>query len=447
MYSEERLSAEFTLLYGQELRYVDAWSRWFFWNCQRWIAETTLKAFDLAREVARDMSAQARFDENLPQQQREKIAFTIASAKTIAAIERLARADRAHAMTVEQWDVDRWLLNTPDGILYLRTGKIGLHLPDAYMTKITAAGISGACPFWHKFLARVTGDDDELQKFLQRFVGYCLTGATHEHALLFLYGLGGNGKSTFISTILGVLGDYATTAPMETFVESYTDRHPTDLAMLRGARLVVAQEVEDGQRWAASRIKMLTGGDEIRARFMRADFFAYTPQFKLLLSGNHKPAFRHVDEAIRRRFLLVPFTQTISAEERDKTLPEKLQAERGGILAWAVAGCLEWQRIGLAAPRSVVDATNAYMEDEDLMRTWLQECCERSNSAFCSVAELHLSYQRWAERAGEKFLGVKRFSQALEDHGYMRDRANGNRVRGFRGINLRAAQGRLDAAG
>jgi len=444
-YCEERLAAEFTRRNGPEWRYIDAWSRWYLWDGRRWLAEETLRAFDIAREVARDISTEARHDMNLEPNQRQRVASSIATAKTIAAIERLARADRVHAMTNEQWDVDPWLLNTPDGIVYLRSGKTGPHVPDAYMTRITAARTSGMCPSWHAFLARVTGDDRELQAFLQRFVGYCLTGSTQEHALLFLYGLGGNGKSTFISAILGAFGDYATTAPMETFVESYTDRHPTDLAMLRGARLVVAQEVEDGQRWAASRIKQLTGGDMVRARFMRQDFFEYTPQFKLLLSGNHKPAFRHVDEAIRRRFLLVPFTQTITAEERDKVLLEKLKAERAGILAWAIAGCLEWQRTGLAPPPSVVGATAAYLEDEDLMRTWLTECCESDHSAFCPVAELHASYQAWAMRAGEKYLGLKRFSQAFEDHGYTRDRSTGNRVRGFRGVCLRQQQGRLNS--
>ena len=443
-YSEERLAAEFTRQNGAQWRYVEVWSRWFSWDGRRWAGEDTLRAFDLARKVAREMSVQARFDEELQPQQREKVALSIASAKTIAAIERLARADRVHAVTSDLWDRDPWVLNTPTGVLYLNTGKIGPHVPDAYQTKLTSAGISGECLAWMAFLARVTADDGELQAFLQRFVGYSLSGSTREHALLFLYGLGGNGKSTFINALLGAFGDYAIVAPMETFMESFVSRHPSELAMLRGARLVVAQEVEDGQRWAASKIKQLTGGDVIQARYMRQDWFSYLPQFKLLLSGNHKPSFRSIDEALRRRFFLVNFGQTIGADERDKTLPEKLHAERAGILSWAAEGCAEWQRIGLAPPASVVEATSAYLEDEDLMRTWLDECCEKDRSAFCPVAELHSNYQGWAERGGEKFLGMKRFSQALEDHGFVRDRKNKNRVRVFEGIRLRQEQGRLD---
>lgn len=443
-YSEERLAAEYTIRFGADWRYVAEWSRWYSWCGTRWAPDATLHAFDQARVVAREASARARHDEALPTRGREGIATAIASSKTIAAIERIARTDRVHALASGDWDKDEWLFNTPGGIVDVRTMKPSPHERSLYITKLAGAAPGGGCTTWNTFLKRVTGNDVELERFLQRFIGSCLTGCTRDHALLFCYGLGGNGKTTFLSTIAGALGDYATTAPMETFVETHSERHPTDLAMLRGARLVVAQEVEDGQRWAISRIKQLTGGDTVRARFMRQDYFEYTPQFKLILAGNHKPSFRQVDEAIRRRFLLVPFTQTIGPAERDTRLVEKLRGEWPGVLAWAMAGCKEWQAHGLQPPESVRAATAAYLEDEDLLRTWLSEACETDSKGFATVSELHASYQGWAERAGERFLGMKRFSQALEDHGFRRDRLNGgNRVRGFGGLRLRTAQGRL----
>src|SRR4029077_2383546 len=222
------------------------------------------------------------------------------------------------------------------------------HDPELYLTKITAvAPGDGECPLWLKFIARVTGGNYDLQMFLQRIAGYSLTGDTSEHALFFLYGTGRNGKGVFLNTLSAILADYAAVAPMETFIATQGERHPTDLAGLRGARLVSAQETEEGRRWAESKIKALTGGDPITARFMRQDFFTFEPQFKLLIAGNHKPGLRTVDEAIPRRFYLIPFTVTIPAEERDPGLLEKLKTEWPGILHWMIEGCLSWQQRGL----------------------------------------------------------------------------------------------------
>ena len=257
----------------------------------------------MARRICRDASAECNGKKG------EKAA--LASAKTVSAIERLAKSDRRIAATIDQWDADPWLLNTPDGVVDLRTGTLRAHRASDYMTKITVAGPGGACPIFLRFLDRITGSDPELVAYLRRALGYALTGITREHALFFGYGTGANGKSVLLSTVAGILGDYHKTAPIETFTASNVDRHPTDLAMLRGARLVTATETEEGRQWAESRIKTLTGGDRVSARFMRQDFFEFTPQFKLFIAGNHRPGLRSVDEAIRRRFHLVPFAVTI----------------------------------------------------------------------------------------------------------------------------------------
>jgi hypothetical protein len=193
----------------------------------------------------------------------------------------------------------------------LTTGNVRDHDPASLLTKITAVAPEGDCPLWGDFLKRVTDDDTELQSFLQRMMGYCLTGSIDEHALFFLYGTGGNGKGVFLNAMTAIFGDYAKVAPADMFTVTQNERHPTDMAMLQGARLVTAQETEEGKFWAEAKIKALTGGDPITARFMRQDFFTYLPQFKLVIAGNHKPRLRNVDEAIRRRIDLVPFTVTI----------------------------------------------------------------------------------------------------------------------------------------
>ena len=198
--------------------------------------------------------------------------------------------------------------------------------------------------------------------------------------------------------------------------------------MLRGARLVAATETEEGRRWAESRIKTLTGGDRVSARFMRQDFFEYTPQFKLMISGNHKPGLRSVDEAIRRRLHLIPFTVTVPANERDKELGTKLVDEYPGILAWMIKGCLQWQKIGLAPPKVVTDATSQYLNDEDVLKTWLDECCDRQPGGWTAVDILFANFRSWAEFSGEFIGSIRRFSQRLSDHGFKAVRGN---KRGF----------------
>ncbi|MBF0561461.1 MAG: hypothetical protein HQL37_05445 [Alphaproteobacteria bacterium] len=406
--SEDALAVEFTAKHGGTWRYVSGWGRWLEWDGCRWQFDKTLKVYDLERRICRAAAATAEADD----------ALNIASARTAAAVEKLAKADRQHAATVEMWDTDPWVLNTPKGVVDLTTGKIRPHRPEDYLTKITAVAPEGECPIWLQFLDRVTAGDVDLAAFLRRIMGYALTGVTRDHALFFAHGSGSNGKGVCLNTMTRLLGDYAAVAPMETFTATASDRHPTDLASLRGARLVTAQETEEGRRWAEAKIKSLTGGDPISARFMRQDFFTFEPQLKLVIAGNHKPSLRSIDEAIRRRFHLLPFTVTIPAAERDASLPQKLEAEWGGILTWAIQGCLEWQRIGLKPPKVVIAATEKYLSEEDSFATWLGECTEIDVRGWETSADLFGSWNAWAERNGEHKWDKKRFGQAMETRGY-----------------------------
>ncbi len=425
--TEIDLAAEFTRRHGAAYRFVAAWGRWLKWTGTHWQDEQTLEVFDLARRVCRDTAAMA---------EKATQAAAISKANTVAAVERLARADRQHAATIDQWDADSWLLNTRAGVVDLRDGKMRRHRPDQHLTKITAVAPGGECPTWLAFLDRAMAGDAELVGFIQRVAGYCLTGSTRDHAMFFAYGTGGNGKGVCLNTIAAVLGDYASIAPIETFTASTGDRHPTELASLRGARLVTAQETEEGRRWAESRIKALTGGDPITARYMRQDFFTFTPQFKLLIAGNHKPGLRNVDEAMRRRLHLIPFTVTVPAAERDPLLPEKLKAEWPGILKWMIAGCLEWQRIGLAPPPAVTEATDSYLEAEDAFALWASECLAPYAGWFETSADLFASWKKWAEAAGEFAGSQKRFSQTFETRGATSKRQPGTGKMGFEGFRI-----------
>jgi putative DNA primase/helicase len=426
-FTEDALAAAFSDLHAEDWRHVALWGAWLTWTGTRWEREGTLRAFDLARRICRMAANRANSN---------KVRAKLSQASTVAAVERLARADRRHATTTEVWDRDPWLLNTLAGVVDLRAGTVGPHDRALHMTKITTAAPTGDCPTWLAFLTQVTGRDVELQAYLRRVVGYCLTGVTTEHALFFLYGTGANGKSVFANTLTALLGDYATVAPMDMFMATTGDRHPTDMAGLRGARIVTSIETEQGSRWAESKLKALTGGDRITARFMRQDFFEFTPQFKLLVAGNHKPSIRNVDEAMRRRLHMVPFTVTIPSAQRDKRLPERLLSERDGILAWALQGCLEWQSTGLRAPATVLTATDEYFQAEDALGRWIEERCDRVASCVETTAMLFASWKGWAEANGEYVGSVRRFSDNLLNRSFERDRDKS--ARAFRGLRLRA---------
>jgi putative DNA primase/helicase len=431
-YTDEALAARFTDQYGQDLKYVNGWGRWFVWDGKRWSVDETLRVANLCRVISREALL-----EIVKAGGARSLVRAVGSASTVSAIERLARADRTHATSSHDWDSDPWLLNTPDGTVDLKTGQILPHTRSDLITKITSVTPGGDCPRWMRFLDRIFDGDEELIRYVQRMVGYGLTASTREHALFFFHGTGGNGKGVFLNTITGILGDYAVTAPMATFTASNNDRHPTELAMLRGARIVTAQETESGQRWAEAKIKTLTGGDPISARFMRQDFFTFQPLFKLLIAGNHKPSLKSVDEAVRRRFNLIPFTVTIPPAERDPELAEELKQEWPGILDWAIEGCLEWQRIGLAPPSVILDATKEYLDEEDAIGRFIKEKCDLADkSASEDVSDLYNSYKEWCDAFGERPISTKRFSQNLSDRKIQKGQNSKTRRALFRGIRL-----------
>jgi putative DNA primase/helicase len=424
-FSEQALALLFAAAHTDELRYVAAWGKWLIYDGVKWKFDDTRKAWTFAGRVCLRAARQTN---------KASEAKSMASAKTRAAVVSIAGDDRRLAAAIDQWDCDKWLLNTPGGVIDLRTGKMQPHRPNDYMTKVTAVTPQGDCPKWKGFLRTVTDGDDELTTYIRRVLGYGLTGVTNEHALFFLYGTGANGKGVLINTVAGILADYHKTASQETFTATLGEQHSTDLAMLRGARLVTVTETEAGKRWAESRIKTLTGGDPIVARFMRQDFFEYMPQFKLVISGNHRPGLNSVNEAIRRRVNMLPFNVTIAEEQRDKDLTEKLKMEWPGILAWMIEGCLEWQRVGLQPPKIVTDATDDYLETEDKLGRWIAECLERDPNGWASSSDLFYSWTSWAEENNEWVGSQTKFSIVLKEAGFKQvRRKEGN---GFAGLKV-----------
>jgi putative DNA primase/helicase len=425
--TEDSIALAFAERHENELRFDHNVGSWFRWNGQIWLRERTKLAFSWSRAICRELAYSADAD--------DKVIRAMSKAATAAAVERFAESDRAFAVTSEIWDSNPLLLGTAGGTVDLKTGKLRPAEISDYITKITAVtpAETADCPLWLEFLKQATGDDAGLIKFLQQWFGYCLTGDTREHALVFVYGPGGNGKSVMLNIIALILGDYACTAAMETFVASNNDRHPTELAMLRGARMASASETEEGRPWAESRIKQLTGGDRISARFMRQDFFEFLPQFKLAVIGNNKPVLSNVDDAAKRRFNIIPFVH--KPEKPDSQLEAKLREEMPGILRWLIDGCLDWQKSGLTRPDVVTAATAEYFSEQDGIRQWVEECCDTGKNRKAKSADLFKSWTAHAIAAGERAGTSKRFSQNLVRLGCTKDIID--RARGFKGIELK----------
>lgn len=423
---EDGVATLFAERYHDRLRYCHDHKSWYEWDGNTWRPDNRAVALHLSREMCR--------------QSRALLGSRTGSAASIAAVLRIAETDPKLTVTQQRWDSDDWLLGTPDGTVDLRTGRLRSAMQVDYITKQTAVApaVTADCPLWYKFLDEATRGDTALTTSLQRWCGYCLTGDVSEQALLFIYGGGGNGKGVFLQTFRKILADYAVNATMDMFEASQFDRHPTELAMLRGARLVTASETEEGRQWAEKRIKLLTGNDPITARAMRENFSTYEPKFKLTFIGNHRPSLSTVDDAIKRRFNLMPFIHKPASV--DTKLADKLVAEYPAILRWLIAGCIAWQKHGLGWSAAVTEATREYLAGEDVMGQWLQDRCDVGVHCSECFNRLYGDYIDYARTVHGKQYPVtgKGFSAKLTDLGYKRERnLSGRRGRGFVGVELR----------
>ena len=431
-------------LHGRDLRCCAGLGR-LVWAGTHWQRDDRREWERRAAQTVRTIYAEVeRCDDADRRKAIVKHATKSESAGSLRALASIVETFRDVACAVDELDADPFLLNATNGTIDLRTGKMREHRRSDLITKITGARFDAdaECPVFEAFLRSIFAGDEELIGFVQRFMGYSLTGDVREQVLLFAYGTGANGKSTLIDLWIDLLGGdsggYAAPGAPGLLVERKNEQHPTELAALRGARVVTCVEIGDGKRFDEERVKAITGGDKVTARQMREDFFTFSPTHKLIVAANHRPQVRGTDLAIWRRILLVPFAVTFTDAQKDRALPQKLRAELPGILAWAVRGCLEWQRGGLRPPKVVTAATDAYRAEQDVVGRFIADRCVVIEQAKAKAGDLYTAFREWAQEQGEPDMSGRRFGEALSERGFRQLRTNA--ARWWSGVGLNAPE-------
>lgn len=425
--SEDAIARSFAADSEGVFCFVRDWSSWLWWDGSSWKRPAQDRVIEAIRTRCRKLALE---------QQDPRKAERLLSRQKICAVEMLARSDATLSANGNIWDVDPWVLNTPTGVIDLRSGETFPHDPGNRLLRRTGASAQGDCPRWQQFLNTVSGNRPDLVEYLQRIAGYWLTGRTSEQVFFYFWGLGANGKSVFASTIVQVMGNYAVAAAPGMLTVSNGDRHPTEIAMLQGTRLVVASEIEKGALLAENKLKMLTGSDRLTARRMHEDFTEFDPTFKLLMTGNGLPNFRDCGEAIRRRLHIVPFDVTIPEEQRNGKLMDELLQEADGILQWMLEGCFAWQRHGLSMPACVRELTNAQIDRLDPVGRFIVSCCEVGPSHSCGSTELYERWLEWSQSDCGAVRTHKAFVSALLERGFRRTQTSERRL--ISGLRLKA---------
>jgi len=427
-------------LFGDRIRFVPQWG-WLVWDGKRWVRDNGNQSItELAEETVRQIYREAaETPDNEERAKLAKWAIVSESRQRIAAM-----IDLAAPMCLaspNEFDADDWLLNLENGVLNLRTLEFLPCDPNLKLTKLAPVTYdpNADCPKWKAFLQRIFNGNEHLIRFVQRAVGYSLTGSTREQCLFFLYGTGANGKSTFLEVIRALLGDYAVTTDFSTFVADRKSSVRNDIARLHSARLVTAIEVGEGKRFAEELIKTLTGGDTVTARFLYREFFEFRPRFKVWLAANYKPEIRGADYAIWRRIRLIPFTVTIPPEEQIPDLAEQLKEELSGILNWALEGLRDWLANGLQPPLEVTEATEAYRAEMDIVGLFIQDACVTDPKAVTPSKTLYEAFREWCAENGHELLTPKQFGRRLSAKGFTcgRARVEGKLCRCWFGLRLR----------
>lgn len=435
----------FSRLCKHKVIYCAEFGSWLIWDGRRWAIDKTGKIMEFAQKTIRslykDIGNMDSRDERDTWLEHAKNSESYPRMKAM-----LKLSEHMLAVTVSQLDANPWLLNVANGIVDLKSGELLPHDQTKLITKLVPVKYTfdNDCPVFDKFLGDIFPlpdgrPNDDLIGFMQRFIGYCLTGDTSEQKMAIAWGSGANGKGTLLNLISDVLGDYAQQAQAESFMAKQNDNSVSnDIAMLRGARYVLASESKEGRKLNEPLIKQVTGQDKVTARFLYKDFFTYQPAFKLLLLTNYKPAARGDDAALWRRILLIPFTQKFEGDKADKELNDKLrtQDELEGVLRWAIAGCIMWQREGLKPPREVIQATNEYRNENDVIENWKEERCVTGNYITEKIGTLYNDFMKWAAENGEKvYISNKKFSQNLQQKGFELFQG-GRGVRKIKGLGL-----------
>jgi P4 family phage/plasmid primase-like protien len=434
-----------------QLRYVPEERRpWRVWNGHRWVEDKLLAAQRVIRDPLRLLSRQLDKRSKSPDIEKEaKTAYRAAAKKVqsdtgIRAVTSLLRVHLT--CTPDQFDADRWVLNTPGKLIDLRTGRAVSRGPDDLLSKSTLVTPAGRydparAPRWSAFMEHISDGDPELAGFLQRYAGYCTTGDVGEKVFVFAWGPSGSGKSTFVNALSTILGDYAGHVAMETLLGAGRGRVLDDVAQLVGKRLVTAAEPQAGASWNDELVKAITGRDVLTVRKLYESNFQLRPQFKLLIGGNHEPKVGRLDDAMKRRLLIAPLTNVVPEAEEIGEYDALLVEEEGPqILAWMLEGCAAWQRDGLNPPAAVTSVTERYWASEDNVGQWIEDACELGPENEASRSELYESWCQWCGARGLKPGTSADLKQAMDGRGLdLQDGRVGSRegrVRGYRGIRV-----------
>ncbi|ENB4264188.1 DNA primase [Bacillus cereus] len=416
----ERIAYE----YGHVIKFVNDIG-WFIWDGKRWRIDNKKEIERITAKVLRSLNKSEDESEMKWARMCERRNVRMNSIKDLMP---LVPGER------QEFDKHKFLFNVENGVVDLKTGKLQQHDRELKLTKITNIVFdeNAKCPEWLNFLDQIFLGDKTLIEYMQRLIGYSLTGDISEQIMMFLVGGGSNGKSTFINTIKDLMGEYGRQAKSDTFIKKKESGANNDIARLVGSRFVSAIESEEGEKLADSFVKQITGGEPVLARFLRQEFFEFIPEFKVFFTTNHKPIIGGLDEGIWRRVKLIPFNLSLPAHKRDKRLPEKLSLEMPGILNWAIEGCMKWQQDGLKEPKVVAEATGKYKDDMDILAPFLDEVCyvdERENeSIMIEAKELYNTYERWCFNSGERSLGNRSFYRMLETKGFGKTKGTGNKT-------------------
>ena len=425
-------------LHGHNIRYCKHLGGFLAWSKKHWTVDNVSLVWHCAIDTAMKISREIRRAGRHPE-----LGKWAAAAESSRNIEDALKQLRVHYKireSADNFDRDPWLFNVLNGTIDLRTGQLREHRREDLITRVAPVEFDpAAVPHrWIQFLDEIFDGNKNLIEFVQRACGYALTGSVREQKLFFLHGGGANGKTTFLDTLMYLMGRYSRRMPPDLLFASRADMHPTGFADLKGCRLAVTPEVEFGKRLAEVAVKELTGGDLMTARRMRQDYFQFRPTHKIFMCGNHLPVIRGTDHAIWRRIMLIPFTVTFPEERQDKELSARLRAEAPGILNWLVEGCLEWQNKGLAEPAEVTAATGAYRSEMDILGDFINDCCTLAPNAETSSADLNRAYKEWCSNNGDRLMSPRSFGLQLKGRGFTRKRVGVNRVRTWAGIGLKS---------
>lgn len=426
--------------HGKDIRYCFPWAKWLVWDGKRWDIDSKGEVMRRAKQTIKKLAGRAEtIEEDIKIKAFLKHIKSSLSAGRLKAMTELSQSEEEIPILPEELDRHPWALNCQNGTVNLQTGELQPHQRKDFLTRILPVVYDpeASCPTWLDFLHRIMQGRQDIICFLQKAVGYSLSGDISEQVFFILWGTGANGKSTLINAILEIMGPFAMKATSDLLLVSRGDRHPTERADLAGKRIVATIETEEGRLLAESFIKEATGGDPIRARRMREDFWEFLPTHKIWLATNHKPIIRGTDGAIWRRPRLIPFEVAIPEKEQDKKLPEKLRKEYAGILAWAVEGCLAWQKEGLGYPEGVKKATENYRSEMDILGDFIDECCEVGESFRAKASTLYGTYKEWCQEVGECYKNQRTWGRALTERGFERYSNNGT---WYRRIGIRETQ-------